>query len=107
MRLVIMTAAVLLAGCESMPASQASNWDICRYTMGGGNNAMVAQQEARRRGLDCTPYYPAINARIANENAAVNNFIRQMNPPVQPMPFPQPMNCTSNRMGNTVNTSCW
>jgi hypothetical protein len=105
-RELAMAAAVALAGCAT-PAHEASNWDICRYTM-GGPNAAVAQQEAQRRGLDCTPYYPAINAKLANENAAVGNFIRQINPPMQPIQPPRSMNCTSRRTANnTVMTDCW
>lgn len=104
MRLAILTAAVL-AGCAATPQqmAQESNWNVCRFTM-GGPHSQVAQQEAQRRGLDCTPLYPAIAAKLQAENAAVANFQRAINPPMQP--FPRQTNCTSYRMGNTIQTSC-
>jgi hypothetical protein len=108
MKLAIVAAGLVLAGCASTPAEQVSNWDICRYTMGGGDNARVAQREAQRRGLDCAPYYPAINAKLANENAAMNNFLRQINPPPPVIQPPRSVNCTSRRTSNnTVQTDCW
>lgn len=108
MKLAILAAA-MLAGCASTPQemAQRSNYDVCRFTM-GGPHSQVAHHEAQRRGLDCAPYYPAINARMANENAAVGNFLRQINPPMQPIQPPRSMNCTSRRTSdNTVMTDCW
>jgi hypothetical protein len=107
MRLAILAAGLVLAGCASVPAEQASNWDICRFTM-GGPNAAVAQREAHRRGLDWTPYYPAINAKLANENAATASFLRQINPPPPVIQPPRSVNCTSRRTSNNaIVTDCW
>jgi hypothetical protein len=94
-----------LAGCAASPQHMAaqSNFDVCRFSM-GGPHAAVADAEARSRGLDCTPYYPAINQRQANQNAATQNFIRSMQQPAPAMR--PPVNCTSYRIGNTVQTQC-
>jgi hypothetical protein len=98
--------ALLLAGCAAATPEQMaaqSNFDVCRFTM-GGPHAAVADAEARRRALDCQPYYPAIQQQQANQNAATQNFIRSMQ---QPAPVIQPtVNCTSYRIGNTVQTRC-
>jgi hypothetical protein len=99
---------VILAGCASTPEqmAQQSNFDVCRFTTGGPHSA-VADQEARRRGLDCQPYYPAIMQQQANQNAATQNLIRSMQQPVYQMPIRPSVNCTSYRAGNTVQTNCY
>jgi hypothetical protein len=98
-------AAAMLAGCAATPQqmAQQSNWDVCRFTM-GGPHSQVAQNEASRRGLDCAPLYPAIAAKMQAENAAIANFQRSINPP--PAPLPRQTNCTSYRVGNTIQTDC-
>lgn len=95
---------VLLAGCAATPQqmAQQSNWDVCRFTM-GGPHSQVAHNEARRRGLDCVPMYPAIAAKLQAENEALANFQRTLNPPRAYRPA---VNCTSYRLGNTVQTDC-
>jgi hypothetical protein len=98
-------ACLVLAGCATGPeyvASQ-SNYDVCRLTM-GGPHARNAEWEARMRGLDCQPYYPAIQAQEANRNAAMTNAIRALQP--QPAPPSRMLNCTSYRVGTTVQTTC-
>lgn len=109
MRIAIGLAALALAGCAGpRPAAEFSNIDICKYTMQGGQNATVAQAEANRRGLDCTRYYGAIQAQRNSEAAALQNAANYFNRPAPPMPLPpQPINCTSRRVGNTVQTDCW
>lgn len=104
MRLAILSAAVL-AGCAATPQqmAQQSNYDVCRFTMGGPHSA-VAEAEARRRGLDCSSMYGSIAAQEQARNAATANFLRSINPP--PRPMPAPLNCTSYRQGNTVQTLC-
>jgi hypothetical protein len=105
MRLAILTAAALLAGCAATPQqmAQQSNYDVCRFTMGGPHSA-VADAEARRRGLDCASMYGAISAQEGARNAATANFLRSINPP--PRQQSAPLNCTSYRMGNSIETSC-
>jgi hypothetical protein len=105
MRALLLIPALLVAGCAATPQqmAQQSNWDVCRFTM-GGPHSQVAQHEAQRRGLDCTPLYPAIAAQMQAQNAATANFIRSINPP--PAQFPRQTNCTSYRIGNTVQTDC-
>ena len=105
----LLLATLTLAGCAFSPEHMAtrSNWDVCRFTM-GGPHANVAQDEAQRRGLDCQPLYPAIAAQSQNQNAATANFINALNPP-KPAPVYRPAqqtHCTSTRSGDTVQTHC-
>lgn len=98
MRLALI-ALVALTGCATSPeyvASQ-SDYNVCRLstTPFGGP---AAKQEIARRRLDCRPYMGA----IASDNAANAALIRS----TQPTPIQQPMNCTSYRAGNTVQTDC-
>lgn len=104
MRLVALSVLVL-SGCAASPEQMAgqSNYDVCRFTT-GGPHAAVADAEARRRGLDCQPFYPAIMQQKAAQNAATQSWIRSTQQPVYQMP--QPVNCTSYRIGNTVQTQC-
>jgi hypothetical protein len=104
MRIAIATALVL-AGCANTPASEVADLDLCRYQLRGGNNAMVAQQEAQRRGLDCRPYLPAIAAQAQAQNAATANFLNSINQPRQPAP--QMRSCTTQKLGNYLQTDCW
>jgi hypothetical protein len=97
---------VFLSGCAITPQQMAgrSNFDVCRFTMGGPHSA-VADAEARQRGLDCQPYYGAIQQQQANQNAATQNYLRALQQPAPAMQ--RPLNCTSTRIGNTVQTNCF
>lgn len=97
----------LLVGCAATQRdpTAVSNWEICEYTMGGGNNAMVAQNEARRRGLDCAPYYPAIAAKRSSDAAAMNQAAQYFLAPRGPA-LPRTINCQSYRVGDRVDTDC-
>lgn len=102
--LMIPAALVALAGCAMTPEqlSARSNWDVCRLSMTPAQGR-VAEQEAQRRGLDCRPYYGPIQAQQANENAAIQNYLRS----TQPAPMPTPMNCRTVRIGNSLETQCF
>ena len=101
----ILTAA-LLTGC-AVPATQVSNFELCEYTMRGGNDAVVAQREATRRGLDCQPLYGAILQKRANQDAALNNAAQYFNRPMQPIPMPAaPVHCRTVYNGNVAQTIC-
>jgi hypothetical protein len=108
MKLVLLTLVAALAGCAApitvttAQLSAASNWDACRYTTMGGTLAPMAQAEVNRRGVDCSPIYQAMTQQRANEAAALNNAAQYFNRP----PPPRPMNCTSTRWGNQVETTC-
>ncbi len=110
MRLAILTAAALFAGCAapltvtSEQMAVASTWDVCRYTTMGGTLAPMAQGEVNRRGADCGPVYQAMTQQRASEAAALNNAAQYFNRP--PPPLPQTTNCTSYRVGNRVETTC-
>jgi hypothetical protein len=102
MRLAILTAA-MLAGCATViPPHQATNEDVCR-NLAIPEYAPTAQQEARRRGLDCGPYF----AQREAQSRALNNAAQFFNRPAPAIqPSPRPLNCTSYRVGNTVQTDC-
>jgi hypothetical protein len=99
-------ALIALTGCAAMPPdqmAQKSHWDVCRFTM-GGPHSQVAEGERQRRGLDCGPYYPAIQQQQANQNAATQTFINSLQrPAAAPV-----RNCQSIRTSaNTVETRCY
>lgn len=104
MRTLIPLVAVL-AGCAITPQdmAQRSNFEVCRFTM-GGPHSQVAHYEAQRRGLDCAPLYPAIAAQQQREAAALSNAAQFFTP--RQAPASRPTNCTSYRIGNTVQTEC-
>lgn len=95
--------AIALSGCAASPQfmAQQSNWDVCRFTMGGPHSGL-AQSEAQRRGLNCASMYSAISAQNQAQTAATANLIRSMQPP----PAQQPLSCTSRQVGNNVQTDC-
>lgn len=96
----------LLLGCATPEyVAKQSDWDVCRFTM-GGPHARNAEAEAKRRGLDCRQYYGAIQQQNANRNRALQNYLRATQPP-PPTPIPQQRNCRSVVTGNTVQTQCW
>jgi hypothetical protein len=106
MRIAIIAATAVLAGCGLTPEQMArqSDYQVCRFSTTPASGE-VAHYEAQRRGLDCRPYYGVIQQQRANEAAAIQNFQRSLSP--QPMPqMPMPINCTSYRTGNTVQTRC-
>jgi hypothetical protein len=84
---------------------------LCRYQLRGGQNAMVAQQEANRRGLDCRPYYSTLAAQEAARNQAANqstaDLMRYFSPQAAPMPANPMMECRTVRIGGTLRTQCY
>jgi len=96
--------ALALSGCASLTpetAMTASDWDICKATM-GKRDAPIAQQEQRRRGLDCAPLYQAIVAeeQSRRQGAAALLLMNGMN-------RPRTTSCTSTAMGSVLNTTCY
>lgn len=107
MRGLLIISAAVLAGCATSPQqmAQETDWNVCRFTM-GGPHSRVAESERQRRSLDCTPLYPAIAAQQANLNAATQNYLNATRPP-PPMSAPRQMHCNSVRTSNnTVQTIC-
>lgn len=104
MKTFLSLVALSLAGCAApmVPVGTVSNFDLCIMTMRGGNDAMTAQEEAARRGVDCTAYYPAIQAQQARQDAAAQQFFNSLRRP----PPPPRVNCTSDRYGNRTHTTC-
>lgn len=103
MKLWTIGVALLLAGCASPDyVARQSNYNVCRLSM-GGPHSRYAEAEASRRGLDCRQYFGAIQQQQANENAAIQNYLRSTQPAPAPRP---PVNCTSYRIGNRVETQC-
>lgn len=104
--LCILAVGFALAGCVTVTPqdmAQKSDWDVCRFTM-GGPFSQLAEYERNRRSLDCQPYYPAINARQANQNQAVDAYLRSINTPA-PVLTP-PVTCRTVYMGNVARTVC-
>jgi hypothetical protein len=99
--------------------AQASNPVVCEGALYYSSQA--AKDEAQRRGIDCNDFrqeaaalfQSRINADQARRAAATNFLIqRALTPPapiqpMQPIQPPQSFNCTSNRLGNSVQTHCW
>jgi hypothetical protein len=107
MKLAVLAAVAALAGCANTPASEVADLDLCRYQLRGGQNAMVAQQEANRRGLDCRPYFSTLAAQDAANNAAANQALQFFTPRAAPMPPPSMMDCRTVRIGGTLRTQCY
>lgn len=104
MKLLALSAVVLLSGCAVSPQemARASDYEVCRMSMGNVNGP-AAHQEASRRGVDCRSYYGAILAREQAQNDAVNNYLRSIQPQQQQQ---RRVYCRSVRVGNQVNTVC-
>jgi hypothetical protein len=101
-------AALVLAGCANTPASEVADIDLCRHQLRGGQNAMVAQQEANRRGLDCRPYFSTLAAQEAARNQAANQALQFFTPQAAPMPAsPLMTECRTVRIGGTLRTQCF
>lgn len=99
-----------LAGCAATQTDPrtVSNIDLCRYSLRGGQNAIVADNEAARRGLDCRTYYPAIQAENARQAQALQDTANYFNRPAPPIQHaPHPTTCTSYIGGRVVTTNCW
>jgi hypothetical protein len=107
MKLAVLAAVAALAGCANTPASEVADLDLCRYQLRGGQNAMVAQQEAQRRGLDCRPYYSTLAAQEAANNASANQALQFFMPQAAPIPAPSMMECRTVRIGGTLRTQCF
>lgn len=103
-----------LAGCATeIPPEQATDYQVCANTL-IPHYAQLAQNERVRRGLDCGPYYQAMNAesqRRAANAAAAAQILRSMPPPPQPtftpIQGPQQTHCSSRIVGNQVYTNCY
>lgn len=129
MRLLALACSAALVGCATEPkplpvltpdiAQQMSAADLCLglSTFRPGN-ASVAQQEVYRRGINCNDHAAAIQAlqqaRAQREAVILQNSLNrpayqpyQVNPYQIPTPqMPRQTNCTSYRVGNTVQTDC-
>jgi hypothetical protein len=113
---------VTLAGCATEPpvplevkVQQVSNVDLCRAVYyAPANVGMVARDEASRRGINCMDYMPVIvqqdQARAAADSAVTARPLPVIPPltfqPAQTIQAPRPINCSSYRLGNTVQTNC-
>lgn len=117
--LLALTALAALAGCQSVEqlravAPQQPDIAICRaMVVGNANLRQVAWEEQQRRGLDCNPHLPMIQAQQQNDaaRAAIGLQMMQANRPqpvyMQPLPTPaQPVYCNSQQIGNQIHTNC-
>lgn len=106
MKPLLIASVLALTACATSEEFVAGRSDmtVCRFTL-GGPHAAAADHEVRRRGLNCQAMYPAIQAQQANENAAVQNFLRSTQP--APAQRPRIVQCDSHRAGSTVQTTCY
>lgn len=120
MRLAILTATALLAGCATYTPQQltaaargSNDLQLCEalYNLPSDQGAYF-YAEIRRRQVNCSQFegvFAARDRKRQQEAAALQNAANYFNRPMQPMPAPAfrpPVNCTSYRLGNTVETSC-
>jgi len=99
MKLATVILAAALVGCASPEyVARQSNWDVCRLSM-GGPHSRAAEAEAASRGLDCRPYYGAIQGQLQRESEAVQQYQRALNP--QPA-----VTCQSTPWGLGTRTTC-
>lgn len=112
MRIAVLAAAAILAGCQSTADLQArvgnaSNFQLCRAIMLAPTDvANIARAEVQRRQFDCTPIAASIIQSERASDAAAMEMSRRL---LTPAPLPQrpfPTHCRSVRMGNAVNTVC-
>lgn len=97
---------IAIAGCATdADVYRIDSARLC-YALATGKTGFVnpgtIMQELQSRKEDCSAYQTMIANRQqaeANQNAAINNAIRALQGPPQ-------VNCTSNRFGNTVQTTC-
>lgn len=102
MRLLLIPA-LLVAGCAMTPQdmAQQSNYDVCRFSM-GGPHSRAADYEIQRRGLRCD--YGSIAAQESARSAAMMGLSRQLLTPAAPLPAP--VTCDTVRLGNRLETTC-
>lgn len=122
MRAVIAAAAVILAGCATEPpvplelkVQQVSNLDLCRAVyQAPAHVGAVAREEAGRRGINCTDYMAMIVQQDQARAAAAAAVLARPAPVIPPLTYqpaptmqvPRQINCSSYRIGNTVQTNC-
>lgn len=120
MKKIALLSAVVLAGCASsgprlLTISEAAQMPTATLCWGVSNfqpvNAVVAKTELESRGVDCRDHAAAVQAIDQRRAAALGILLQQPAPqPYQVQPYqiqPRPtVNCTSQRIGNTVQTNC-
>jgi hypothetical protein len=114
MRLMILAAAAVLAGCATQPqprpVTSASNVELCEAVMyGPGDRASIPLGEIARRGIDCRDYAQAIQQAQQNRAQAAQILLGRpaMQPyQLQPHQMPQQRVCRSVVVGNAIETRC-
>lgn len=120
MRIAVLACAAALAGCASPAyhqdrAASASPVQLCEaYFYGPGPVQRAAAYEREYRGLDCNLYrqeaalmFQSRTQRGIAADAALNNLSRQLLTPPPAPAIRNQTNCTSQRFGDQVRTSCW
>lgn len=118
MRTMILATTIAVAGCASAPPapSELTNVQLCEaFFYAGEPYASQAGQEATFRGVRCVEYRDAVaqyrQAREAARRQAMQEALRYRPPPityqpVQPQPVPRATYCTTQRIGNQLQTVC-
>lgn len=103
MKLVVLTAAVLLVGCGSRTltpdqAERMSVLDLCQAIVTyRPENAAVASAEANRRGINCKEHEAAVNARIGAGSVSTGGGTS----------YVPPRTCRTVMIGNSMQTQCY
>jgi hypothetical protein len=123
---MMIPAVLALAGCASQPQAAAvltpevaQNMSAATLCLGISTfrpgNAVVAQQEIERRGINCADHAQAVQAlqqqRAQADAQATQLLLRQQPNQYQPLPIPPPIRpqqttCTTQRVGNQLQTVC-
>lgn len=124
MRIVVVLAALAALGACSTPITieqaqaqlaAAPDYQLCQTAiLGNPDWARLADEQRRSRGLDCAPYVQSIVAQdAARRQMAMQYLMAQPQATTYQVPMPVPVqaprqvNCTSQRIGSQVQTSCY
>lgn len=119
MKYLVLASAVLLAGCETMPARQMSSHDLCRSftyerVSEARNTELIREIDARR--LDCSAMRPQLAAQEAQRQQqfqatqqTLQNMIllQQATQPQQRAPLIQNRICDTQYIGGMYRTQCY
>lgn len=118
LKLMIPAAVLALAGCATAPpvltAQQAEQMSVVDLCLGvvtfRPNNAATAYAEVMRRGINCQDHQQAIQA-VQQQRGAAAAAAMGMYRPIQPYqlrPYQTPprTNCSTVRIGDSLQTSC-
>lgn len=113
--LIVVLAGAALAGCATQITHQQmqamGTFQLCEaLILGRVSPPDHFLNEVSRRGDNCNRYMPMIQARQQQRQAESDALFRASQQLLQQSQQPMPnriVNCSSNRIGNTVQTQCF